>query len=568
MKIRLLATVLVSILAVVIIFPLVVGCSSQTTTPAAPVVTPTQTSAPSSTAPPSSSVTAKPTSPTSTTASTTTAVTTAPSPTSAVNLGGLLKLSTSYGPSNVGVPWQAKTPFDPIFERPAIERLFGFNSNGSGEVIPQLAATWQWSSDFKTLTIALRQGVKFHDGTDFNAEAAKYCLDQFRTSGLSTIKSVTSVDVVDNYTVRLNLNTIDPALLKNLGNVAGEMVSPTAMKANLADALTHPVGTGPFKFDSFSRDTFLKYTKFDGYWQKGRPYVNAIQWDFVADPVTAVVNLKAGGTDGLLRISLSDLDTLTQNGFIMNSTYGSVTGMVSDSAHSDSPFSNLKVRQAVSYAMDKPALAKLMGAGVYVPDEQLAYPASPSFNPSIVGYPYDPQKARQLLTEAGYPNGFTTSITYNTSGDNTKQFTAVQSYLQAVGIKATLNPLLSAPLMQVQTTGWKNGLVLYNFAAGVADDTGTVMAAYLSSKGTYYPSTTVYIPSDYDSKLGQANAEGDVTKRNAMLQDLQKMVSDQCLVIPFFVTKTVTAVSPKVHDLDITKYVLNAWLPENAWLGK
>ena len=221
------------------------------------------------------------------------------------------------------------------------------------------------------------------------------------------------------------------------------MVSPTSLKTLGNDAMTHPVGTGPFSFVSYQPDTSIKFQKFDGYWQKGKPYLDGIEFDFIADPVTALASFEAGEAQAIENLGPKDVSDLIATGkYNVTLSPAYVAALAGDSAHSDSPYANISVRRAISYAIDNQAIAKTLGFGLIPSTNQLQPPDGLAYNPKVVGYPYNPDKAKQLLSEAGYPNGLQTKITFTSGATNQDLFTAVQSYLQAVGIKATLDPAI------------------------------------------------------------------------------------------------------------------------------
>ena len=164
-----------------------------------------------------------------------------------------------------------------------------------GLPVPWLATGWKIAKDLRSITFTLRKGVKFHDGTDFNAEAVKWNLDRYRTSTNTELKSVESVEVLDPFTVKLNLSKWSSTLIDNFTMHAGMMISPTSFQKNGADwAKTHPVGTGPFKLAYWQRDTSVKFEKFPGYWQKGKPYLDGVEWVIIADMVTRTMAFKKG----------------------------------------------------------------------------------------------------------------------------------------------------------------------------------------------------------------------------------------------------------------------------------
>ena len=183
--------------------------------------------------------------------------------------GGILKIGMDSDARSLGDPLDTWYQTH-VMGRPALEVLGRYDEQGI--MTPWLAESWDEDASAMTFTIKLRKGVKFHDGTDFNAEAVKWNWQRFIDSKDEAVAAVKSIDIVDTYTIRANLSTWDNYITYNLCNYAGIMVSPTAWETNGSDwGEKNPVGTGPFQFVSWERDQSVKYKKFDGYWQKGKP---------------------------------------------------------------------------------------------------------------------------------------------------------------------------------------------------------------------------------------------------------------------------------------------------------
>jgi peptide/nickel transport system substrate-binding protein len=483
--------------------------------------------------------------------------------------GGVLKIIVPPGLSNLGYPGKAYTSGGQMYIRAACEFLLNFDPKGTGNYVPELATGWQWSTDYRSLTLTLRQGVKFQDGTDFNADAVKYNLDLQRVGVRPELKSVTSIDVIDNYTIRLNLAAYNSDIMNALGSVSGWMVSPTALK-NMGDAaMLHPVGTGPFKFVSYQTDTSLKFEKWDGYWQKGKPYLDGIEFVFIKDPVTQLMSFKTGEEQVLVNVLTKDVANLKTTSKYNFTPYPSASmGIAGDSAHTGSPFADIKVRRAIAYAIDNEAVAKMVGFGLYKGTNQFFDPSGPYYNQNIVGYPYNPAKAKQLLTEAGYPNGLDTKISFDsTNPDQVAMFNTVQSYLSAVGIKATLDAADPARFMQLCSGGWNNQLVYHwgMTARGIPPATQLVNF----ETGGRFDTKSILVPADFDIKYKQALAEPDQTKTTPIFQELSRMIiDDYCTSIPIMIPYSYLATNQNVRDFDMKVYGMAEWRPESAWLSK
>src|SRR4030042_2986977 len=241
---------LILLIALLIITMSIIGCgeSGKSTTPA------TQTT----TTPAKTSVTT---------------TTTSPTPTAATpKYGGTLKMALWASPSGTGGLPAELFGNDFLSSQHIIEPLL--HVDGKGNLSPCLAESYKVSDDMKSIPFNLRKGGKFHDGTHFNATAAKWNLDNAIASKSQPFWA--SVDIIDDYTLRLNLSLWTNTILTSLDSAGTWMVSPTAFEKNGADWMrNNPVGTGPFKFVSFERDVAYKAAKNPDYWMKGKPYLDA-----------------------------------------------------------------------------------------------------------------------------------------------------------------------------------------------------------------------------------------------------------------------------------------------------
>jgi peptide/nickel transport system substrate-binding protein len=402
-------------LAVILIGSLAfIGCGEKTTTPA-----PTTTSA----------------APTTTTPSPTP---TGPTP----KYGGTFKRSVSE-PYSLGHPGTMTGQTDGQSSSFALETLFRYNEKG--DMVGLLATDYKIDAAAKTITLTLRKGVKFHDGSDWNAAVCKWNLDQYRSGARAELKRVASVDVVDDYTVKLNLSEFDNTIINALcnGADAGRMISQKSFEANGGKewAEKNPVGTGAWKFVSWTKDVSINYERFDGYWG-GKPYLDKIELIRFADATVSLMALKAGEIHAH-SVSPTDAAGLQAEGKwnMVLAPFGQVPALAG--AVDDPYFSNLKVRQAMSYALDTKALNQGIGKNYWININQWAIPGTWAYNTDVVGYPTDAAKAKQFLSEAGYPNGIDTLLHfYNTGGAQTDLLTAIQNQLKAGGINAELDPLL------------------------------------------------------------------------------------------------------------------------------
>ncbi len=278
----------------------------------------------------------------------------------------------------------------------------------SGKIVPALASDYRVSKDGKEYTFNLKKGVKFHDGKAFGAEDVKFTFDRLMDPKNATAhpeyyKEVESVQAVDPSTVKIRLKNVNSMFLFNLARPDSIIVNPQA-----ADRLkTEPIGTGPFRFVEWVRGDHITLAKFDGYHQKGIPYLDKVAFKFIGDPSAQVANLKAGDVEAIAYDITPENAALLEKDpkFKILNGY-TTTKVILSTNNSRKPFDDIRVRRAMAHAIDRAALMKGAMSGYGVPIGSHMDPGNPYYVDLTKTYPYDPQKAKQLLAEAGYPNGF------------------------------------------------------------------------------------------------------------------------------------------------------------------
>ena len=421
-----------------------------------------------------------------------------------------------------------------------------FSIGDDGKYQPGLALSWDTSKDGKAITFKLRQGVKFHDGTDFNAAAVKFNLDKLIPPNPVIIDGITSVDIVDKYTVKISLSTYNNLILYHFAvNPATWMYSPEAVKKNGEDwATTHPVGTGPFMLKDYQPNISLTLVKNPNYWQKGLPYLDGIEITMGSDPMTQMITLKAGQTNAIYDATPESAAQLRDEGYPVKSAFGNLYGLSFDTKNSEI-FSKLKVREAIEYAIDKEAICSGPGRGLWTPVYQLIANTSPDYNKGCPPRKYDPAKAKKLLVEAGYPNGF--SFKYFVSDTSWKDgWVAIQSYLDKVGIK-----------MEINTTN----VSVYNLirAGGKIEKGAAAYAALWTSSNTLYALNYTwrsdsdiyqYIvkPAGIDKLIDQAKLSRDPAAITKINQQIIKLIYDDETIVPLWQMPRIAVMDKSVQD--------------------
>lgn len=357
------------------------------------------------------------------------------------------------------------------------------------------------------------------------------------------------MDVLDDYTIRFNFSDY-PYDNKNTLLVGGTpILSPTSIKTHDKKwAYSHAVTTGPFMVTDFQQDVSFTLKKFDNYWKKGYPYLDGIVWKRITDVVTCEATMIAGEAD-VWQVLASPIikEDMVKNGIVYHHT-GPVQltyWYLYPDTKPDSILNDIKVRQAVSAAIDNKAFCQAVGGDMFIPLNQLVAPGLYGYNPNYTGITHDVAKAKQLLAEAGFPNGFHTKLSYeSTQGDDAA---AIQAMLAEANINVDLVPLMqSAWFPQLFFMGW-DGLML-GFNA-----TGNDMWCVSSFNMWLGPNRAVpfllrnWSPAVLDL-LNKGMYTFDDEARKAIGQQLLTAAADEMNVIPIWGAPLTEYCQPWVHS--------------------
>jgi ABC-type transport system substrate-binding protein len=533
--------------------------SSKSTTPAtsASTAAPTTSAASATTGAAGTTATTGATATTATTAgsaagssspATTAAAGTSPATTAAPQPGtpgGRLRVTHGANPTSLD-PHAGSSGNDYIMLYPIFDTLIDFEPT-TLTPRPGLASSWKFD-DPMTFTLTLNSGITFHDGTPLDATAVKFSLDRARTDPTSNIKAdlapVTNVAVVDPMTVRLTLNRADSEIIGILTDRAGMIVSPTAVGKLGADFATKAVGTGPFKLDSYATGATVTYSKFDGYWRKGLPYLDGIDMTIVTEAATRLNALLAGDTDFNYRLPAQNKDQVTANSDLSVVQYvgiGDCSIIYFDT--SNPPFDKKEVRQAFNMAVDREAMAKAAtfstGEPMYMmfPSKYWAYRAN-----LVPTYKHDPAGAKALLATAGLANGVTFTLVHQPDADSVRNAEILQAQLKEGGLNAQLNPV---ELTQSVTDYFVNKK--YNSASfgwtGRPDPNMTFRQVY--AKDAYFNTGKIDI-AGFDDLMNQASSVSSIPDRQAVYDKVVPLVSDAAIIAPLFFRAALDGVAKKV----------------------
>lgn len=342
-------------------------------------------------------------------------------------------------------PYDANDTLSQAVAKSFYQGLYGFDKNL--KMIPVLADSHTVSKDGLVYTIKLKSGIKFHDGTDFNAEAVKVSFDRVtnpenKLKRYTLYKNIAKTEAVDATTVRVTLKEPFSPFINTLAHPSGVIISPAALaKYGSKGIAQNPVGTGPFKFVEWKSTDYLKVVKWEGYWKKGYPKIDSITWRPVVDNNTRAAMMQTNEAHFAFPMPPEALESLSKKASLEVTKAPSIIHRYLSMNTQQKPFDNPKVREAINYAINKDALVKVAFSGYAIPAEGVL-PQGVEYATKLGPWPYNPAKAKELLKEAGYPNGFESTLwsAYNyTTAQKVIQF--VQQQLAQVGIKVQVRAL-------------------------------------------------------------------------------------------------------------------------------
>jgi glutathione transport system substrate-binding protein len=457
-------------------------------------------------------------------------------------------------------PYDANDTLSQAMAKSFYEGLYGFDKDM--KMIPVLAESYEVSKDGLVYTIKLRKGVKFHDGTDFKADAVKANLERvldpankLKRYGLYN-NNIAKVEAVDDYTARITLKTPFSPFIAQLAHPSTVMISPAALKQwGPKDIAFHPVGTGPFKFVEWKQTDYLKVAKWENYWRKGYPKIDSITWKPVVDNNTRAAMMQTGEAQFTFPVSYEVADVLKQKADLELVAAPSIVLRYLSMNTQQKPFDNPKVRQAIAYAINKEALAKVAFNGYATPAEGVA-PQGVEYSVKLGPWPYDVAKAKQLLTEAGYPGGFETELwsAYNhTTAAKVTQF--IQQQLQQIGIKTKIT-LLEAGQRVEKVESWPDPktapvrlyYVGWSTSTGEADWAMRPLLYGESWPPTLF-NTAYYKNPTFDADIKNAQLATGNAEKAKLYEDAQKTAWNDAPWAPLVVERLLSAHSKKLSGV-------------------
>jgi len=424
--------------------------------------------------------------------------------------------------------------------RRVVETLVTFPDE-STQVVPGLAESWTISKDGLQYTFKLRSGVKFHDGTPLNAEAVKFSIERqinpehpanklgkypFANFYLGNVKAV---EVLSSERVAFLLKEPRASFLAVLTVGAASIVSPTAAMKWGPDYPSHPVGTGPFRLASWDRGQRVVLEKNPAYWKYPVKIERVIYRPIVEDQAR-LTELLTGQLDLIVGVPADFVGQLEKDPKVMVLKQTGAHVWYLGMNNQKKPFDDKRVRQALNYAVNKDAIVRDVLKGTGSLSKGPVLPSTWGADAALKAYPYDPQRAKKLLAEAGYPNGFTTTLWVPESGSGMQapvaMSTVMQSNLKAVGVNVTLQTMeWGAYLTKLRSK--EQELFALSWMAGTEDPDMVMYPLLHSSQWTPVgPNRALYKNARFDELLQQARLTTDQAKRAQLYREAQRILVD------------------------------------------
>jgi peptide/nickel transport system substrate-binding protein len=475
--------------------------------------------------------------------------------------GGVLKVGMQADPTSLDPQKTSLTALFHVTEHiySALVRL-----KPDLTVEPDLAEKWDISADGKTYTFTLRKGVKFHSGRGLTSADVKYTFDRLvdkttASPNASLLAPAESVTTPDDNTVMITLKQADASFLTNLTSPAAVIINKDAVQQN-GDLTKTADGTGPFRFKEYVPNTRVVLERNPDYWESGKPYLDGIEMTIAADDTARTAAVRTGTVDFIEYAPLKDIPSLKSDGSLALAGDQNTNIRFIGLNVTRKPFSDLKVRQAIAAVVDREAVLgpAVFGFGtatveIFPP----GYWAGLGVNPS----PPDVARAKQLLADAGYPQGFSTTIlSWSQYSFLSNAAVVVQDQLKQIGIAADINLEENAAFIKDYLDN--------NFDLTVSGTSAYVDPndIYLRNFGTNQPSNAVrYSNPKADDLIAQGVATTDQAKRKQIYQQLQQLLLDDVPWVNLYIANQFEAMKTYVkgytHIPTGTNYTLkDVWL--------
>lgn len=420
------------------------------------------------------------------------------------------------------------------------------------EIIPQLATDWTVAEDGMSIDMTVREGVVFHDGTPFNAQAVADNIERSQTMDESVRKSelssIASVDVTGDYTLTLNLTGPDATVMAQLADRAGMMISPTAAAEKGVDFGLEPICSGPFSFGQRVAQDRIVLNKFADYWNADAINFDSVTFLPIPDTTVRLANLQSGDVHILERLAPTDLAQANVDEGInvvsaVSMGYQGITFNVGNGDKGDSPWgTDARLRQAFSYAVDRDAINQVVFEGAYAAGNQPFPATSPWYDADYPVEGRDVEKAKALLAEAGYPDGIDLVVQVPNTTIPLQLMQVIQSMTAEAGINIEIVSKEFATLLSDQTAGdYEASQIGWS---GRVDPDGNIHQFVTTGGGI---NDSGYSNATVDDALNAARTQADTASRKAQYDIARDVLINDAPLVYLYHESWITALDAGIE---------------------
>jgi peptide/nickel transport system substrate-binding protein len=462
--------------------------------------------------------------------------------------------------------------------------IFGYNQIYSGlvrsdptgktnNIVPSLADRWTVSSDGKTYTFHLRPGIKFSNGQPVTSEDVAWTLNRFGDPKINAIMSAVAIGfgratAIDQSTVRVELSKPVASFLYNISIWPAFILPKNLVEKQGKAFFKHPVGTGPFMMKEFAKGSHITFVRNPHYWEKGKPYLDSVRFNFVSDSNTRILALRAGNAQIMDVVPFSQINSLRgdKNMSVQAAKVPQFLGLWLN--HQRPEFADINVRKALQYAINRPLLNRQIFAGLAeIPNSVLMGFDMDAPNSQVKPYPYDVAKAKQLMAQSKFPKGFSTTLRYPGGTDFYKQLAlALQQEFGAIGIKIKLVEQDTATV----TNAWftRKFDMIFPFASFTSDLTvPDEYADFLTNPANgFHGFETSWKDPAIQQMVQKFETTRDESARKQQWAQIQQALMNQTPVVAVLHLPFVNAHLPNVCGTDLDG--LGSDHLENTWIAK
>ncbi len=415
----------------------------------------------------------------------------------------------------------------------------------TNEVVPQIAESWEQTDD-QTYVFKIREGIKFHDGSDLTAEDVKFSLDRARNSAAVSyiVNFIEEVTVDDDHTVTVKTTAPYAPTLRNLAIPFAAIVPKAVVEADENAFIQNPVGSGPYKFVEWNHGDHVTLKAFDDYYA-GKPETENLIMKVIPETSQRTIALETGEVDLAYDLAVNDIPKVNSDDKLTVYEIPSLTCWYVSMNMNKKPFDNPKVREAMSMAIDRQTIIDTINAGS-------GQTADAIIAPAVFGYystgvkEYNPTKAKELLAEAGYPNGFSTTLWVNDNQSRIEMCQAIQAMLLEVGVQCNLEVLEFGSFIS-RTTAGDHDLAYFGWTTSSGDADYSYYSLEHSTQQGAAGNRSFLADPDVDKLIEEARSNTNEEERKELYKELAIKLDEINNNIPVYYSSINVGANKKVE---------------------